>query len=268
CDLAGRTVYLASLGSTADDKFRLLFADTFGASLVPMDVAEVASRLAEEAGRHRLYEDAVAFHVVETPRGNGGGDRSFDKADRSFLGREFLTWLWHAIDTGEGTIALAADGRTNLPTETAIVIDRLLQLDCDFQVSGRDIIYHDAPSGTPEARAGLRSGKQPRRAGLILSADGDEYSLMLDAARLQVSGLGLPSSEEPDPRVRLEERCQHIVRMAGLLDGLLAAFLKERFSRDFATRLRRIRRWALNGNGATKRAPGASGDQEPLRMAR
>ena len=269
-DLSDRTVYLASLGSTVDAKFRLLFADTFGATLTPVDSAELASSLAEGTGRHRQYEDAVAFHLVDPPGGEARGNASFDQADRSFLGREFLTWLWHAVETGDGTVALTADGRHNLPAGAAVAIDRVLQLDCDFQVTGRDIIYHDGPAGTPEAKAGLRSGKQPRRAGLILAAGGDEYSLVLDALRMQVSGLGLPDSDEPDPAVRLEERCQHIVRLAALLDGLFAAFLKMRFSREFHTRLGRIRSWAQNGNGSgsAKTSPATPGDGKSLRIVR
>ncbi|MCP4248888.1 MAG: hypothetical protein GY778_17735 [bacterium] len=262
-DLERHQVYFASLGNTANDKLRLLFADTFGATLEPADVSDVAVRLAQDAGWTRACEDAAPCHLIDKPAPEQGGPVEFD-TKHAFLGREFLTWLWYEIDQGDGMVALSADGRGARAQSAGVLIERMMQLDCDFQVTGRDVIYNDNPTGTPEARAALHTGKQPVRLGLTLAADGADYSLVFDAAKMQVSGATLPNCDEPDPSVRLEERCEHAVHLAGLLDGLLAAFLKERFGRNYSGKLARIRRWSRNGHAPAAAVEGASADAAAL----
>ncbi|MCH7814501.1 MAG: hypothetical protein IID40_10840, partial [Planctomycetes bacterium] len=141
-DLERHVVYFASLGGTANDKLRLLFADTFGATLEPADVSDVAARLAEDAGWTRACEDAAPGHLIENPAPERGGPADFD-TKHAFLGREFLTWLWYETETGDGTVALAADGRGARAQSAGVLIERMMQLDCDFHVTGRDVISHD-----------------------------------------------------------------------------------------------------------------------------
>ena len=272
-DLAEHTVYFCSLSNAASDKLGLLFGATFGAQLVPMDAPEVASRIADQVGLHRSYEDAVPFHLADPPtdNDNDNGNGSIDAADRSFLGREFLTWLWHRTETGEGGVPISPDGRHNLPGEVEVLIGKMLRLDCDFKLSGRDVIYAESPTGGPEARAALCIGKQPTRLGLTLWAGADEYALTLDAAKLQIGGLKLPESDEPDPRVRIEERLTHVVRCSAVLDALYSAFLTVRFSRDFAAHAGRLRKWAANGHTAQTKRPRSdhtSEEEAALRIAR
>ncbi|HUU84652.1 MAG TPA: hypothetical protein VM243_14225 [Phycisphaerae bacterium] len=270
-DPEGRAVYFGSLSATAQDKLLLLFAETFGAKLVPMNAPEVAARISEETGCHRAYEDAVPFHLADPPVGEGNGQGPVDAADRSFLGREFLTWLWHEGDTREGAVPIGSDGRHNLPGDVEVVMDKMLKLDCDFQLTGRDVIYADSPADAPEARAALRTGKQPTRAGLTLWVGADEYVFTLDAAKWQVGGLKVPDADEPDPRVRLEERLMHVVRCSAVLDALYAAFLGVRFGREFSTQAGRMRKWAGNGHtarGGRTRADRRGGEKAALRLAR
>lgn len=236
-----RTVYFTSLGGGAHDKLVSLFASTFQARLEPLGAAELAFRHAGESGHGRSYEDASPAHLIESP---ANGEATGEEQDRSFLGREFLTWLWHEVDQGDGTIRLPADGRTRRPAAAAIVIDRTMQLDCDFKISGRDVFYGTGPARFPEARAALTTGKQPTKMGLVLAAGEDSYALTLEMPGLFVRGLKLPEVDEPSGSARLEERCRHIVAVADLLDALYGTFLKDRLGRDHAKRLGRLRQWA------------------------
>jgi hypothetical protein len=235
------TVYFTSLGTGAHDKLMSLFADTFKARLEPLGAAELASRHADDAGRSRSFEDAAPAHMIEPPV---AGEGLADEHDRSFLGREFLTWLWHEIEEGDGTVRLSANGRTRLPGEAALMIDRSMQLDCDFKLSGRATIHGDGPGRMPEARAALTTGKQPTRMGLVLSAGGETYSLTLEMPGFVVRGLKLPDIDEPNTPVRLEERCRRIVEVSDILDALYAAFLKARLGKDFKGMMGRLRQWA------------------------
>ena len=267
-DLENHTVYLGSLGNNVHDKLRILFANTFGATLVPMDVAELASQLTQRTGRHRSLEDTVPTHLVDPPVGSGNGHGSVDAADRTFLGREFLTWLWHELETNGGVVPVASNGRHALPGEVAVALDRVMQLECDFRLSGRDLVYTEDPGKAPEARAALQTGKQPSRIGLVLGADGEQYRLVLDATRWHATGLTLPTSDEPDHGARLEERLVQMTRCAGLLDGLLGSFLAVRLGPNYRTKLGQLRRWALNGPNGRRRLAKTSVEHAPLSVVR
>ncbi len=247
-DLEDRILYFSSLGNGPHDKLLTLFTKTFNARLTPLDASEQAGRIAEQHGWARCFDDAEPVHLIDSPTGDSGN--GFDDHDRAFLGREFLTWLWHTTETGDGTVSLAADGRTALPSDVSVMLSKSLQLECDFHATGRTGIYTDGPTLAPEARAAMALGKQPTKTGLVLAAGGEQYTLGFDAVRFTVSGLRLPEIEEPSPAARLEERCLHLTRCAALLDALYTAFLKERLSGRYAPKLGELRSWARSGAGA------------------
>ncbi len=242
-DREGGVVYFSSLGNIPHEKLVALFANSFDARLTALDASEQAGRVAEQQGWTRFLDDIEPAHLIDSPVGEVGTE--VDDHDRSFLGREFFTWLWHTTDTGTGTVALAADGRSVLPAEVSVMFSKSLQLDCDFFATGRASVYTDGPTLAPEAKAALAIGKQPTKAGLILAgAGGEQFTLGFDAARLHVSGLRLPDVEEVSVAGRLDERCQLMVRCASILDAMYTQFLKERLSGKYSTKLGELRAWA------------------------
>ncbi len=266
-DVEHQVVYLGSLGNTGHDRLLKLFSDTFKSTLSPLDVTELADRITQETGKHRSLEDATPFHLINSPAGGGGGS-SFDGADRSFLGKEFLSWLWYLTDNGDGFVEPRQSGRSTLPTQVAVLFDRIIQLDCDFELSGRDILYSEQPTTSPEARAGLRMGKQPTRAGLTLAADGEQFSMVFDAQKMQVSGLKLPEIDEPDALVCLEERCLMMARCSAILDGLFGCFVSERFGEKHGQLANQMREWVQTGRPAPQMVETDEAESNPLRIAR
>ena len=59
--------------------------------------------------------------------------------------------------------------------EVTIFIDKSLDLDCAYGQTGKDTLRGDGPSRMPEARDALRTGKLPRKAGLILDVNRQQY---------------------------------------------------------------------------------------------
>jgi len=98
----------------------------------------------------------------------------------------------------------------------------------------------------PEARDALRSGKLPRKAGLVLEANRQQYTLTLGAEGLAIGSLKLPEIEEAEsPRVEFEERIALLRDFSRLLDAMYELFLKTRASSGWEGQTTAIRKWIL-----------------------
>ncbi len=254
-DLRAGVVYLGTSATVAADKFILLFRDTFDAALEPATSEHLAYRIMNAAGDPRSVEDATPVHFASTAdahdAGEGGG------MDQSFLGREFLTWVWFKTDRGQSLFDSGSDRIT-------VMISGHMHLDCDFRLSGSDTIRSQGPASTPEARAALVTGKQPTRVGLTLGCKSGEYSLTLDGPRFTVSALKLPDSSGADRRGRFEERFEQMTEVSGLLDVLFGLFLGQRASRDWAGVLSAMQAWAREPNAAATPPAKASNNDDAL----
>ncbi len=236
-DTRSQTVYFGNLGDVAGDRFLLLFRDTFDVALEPATSGCIAHRIMSAAGDSRSVEDARPFHLTAAPV-EQSDDESFNgPADPSFLGREFLTWLWFQTDAKAGSFALGGDPVTAMMTQS-------LRLDCDFKLTGSTSIRADGTASAPEARAGLAIGKQPTRAGLLLSCKTGDYFLVLDGPRFNLSSLRIPEPAEHDAQGRLEERFNHICDVAGIMDMLFGLFLGRRAASDWDAERSAMTIWA------------------------
>ncbi len=155
---------------------------------------------------------------------------------KDFLGNEFFLWLWHEADARTGIIGTEAGDAT-------IFIDKSLDLDCAYGQTGRDSLRATGPSRMPEARDALRSGKLPRKAGLVLDASGQQYALSLAAESLAVGSAKLPEIEADTPRVLFEERVALIRELSKTVDSMFETFLKVRASSAWEGQVGTIRRW-------------------------
>lgn len=242
-DVENRTVYFGGTAAGANERFVRLFEHTFDVSLQPINAHTIASQVSRDLGVHRSFEDARPAHLVEPPDGVDGDVYSTDAASREFLGREFLSWLWWRMDAGEGLFEVA-------PTDpVAATLVRVVQLRCDFSLSGKASMTADQPGELPESRAALAHGKQPEKLGLILAGRAEEWTFTIAAATMDVSSLSIaaPRDEEPDASARLEDRFMSIADLASTVDRLYGAFLKLRFSSEWMAALGRMKQWASYG---------------------
>ncbi len=234
-DMAGRCIFFGNTGSAAGDAFVTLFRETFDAALLSGASDQVAWRIMEAGGDARSVEDAEPFHLVPDRRFE---EDDFDHTDRTFFGREFLTWLWFRSEQNDA-FRVAGD-------DLSLSLVKLLQLECDFRETGSDVVRCENPASAPESRAALPLGKQPTKAGLLIGGRDAEYAMILDGPKFNVSGLRLPDSEQSDRLAILEERFEHVVSAAGLLDMLFGLYLGRRCAADWLTELASIRQWALD----------------------
>jgi hypothetical protein len=242
-DLPSRTVYSSASGKSFE-KLAEIFQRTFGLDLVPVSAGSLGLSVCEENGERRDYEDFRPTRFVQGPEGEGQQPEYpwvlKGAEPKDFLGNEFLLWLWHEADSRTGIIATQDAG------DVTIYIDRTLDLDCAYGQTGRDVLKGDGPNRMPEARDALRSGKLPRKAGMIIDANRQQYSFTINAEQLSFSGAKLPDVEEAEnPRVVFEERVGLMRELCGAIDGLFETFLKLRGSSGWEGHVNGVRRWIM-----------------------
>jgi hypothetical protein len=188
-DLPSQTLYCAA-SNKLFEILGTLFEESFALKLVPVTAGSLALRMLEPRGRRRDYEDFRPTRFVNGPEGEGQYPEypwvAKGPEPKDFLGNEFLLWLWHEADSRGGTIGTESAG------QVTVYFDRSLDLDCAYGQTGRDGLRGEGPSRSPEAKDALRTGKVPRRAGLIVDAAGHQFSLTLNGEALAVSSLKLP----------------------------------------------------------------------------
>jgi len=235
-DLESGAVCFGNTAVGANDLFAELFRATFGVSLEPVDPRHLAYRVLKVGGRERGLDNLTPAHLAPAP--DDGADGDGFAGDLGFLGREFLSWLWFRTDAAQSLSASNGD-------EITVMFDRSLRLDCDFGLTGSDVITADGPSSAPEARAAVAIGKQPTRAGLILGSRVGEFFAVLDAARLTLSGLRVPQEDDAaDARARLEARFERIFDAGLIVDVLFEQFIRIRTGREWHGEHERMKAWA------------------------
>jgi hypothetical protein len=256
-DLGARTVLAPVTSDAAFGELRGLMESTFGVRLARRSAGGVAADLLGARGMSADLEDALpdAFTAPpaealaraaeddrparaagrpDVPWALAGGDRA------DFLGNVFLLWLWWHAEAREGMVETPE-------APVAIVIDRVLDLECPWGVTGRSSLRGALPARTQEAGKALQTGKWPRKVGLLLGAHGLEFECALQGDRFQVSGLKLGAASEAarTPRLELEERLDRLGTFDRVLMALYDQFLRERFGNGWPSRRQQIADWIM-----------------------
>ncbi len=242
-DVPGAVVY-CSAGGAAFEKLAELFERTFDLQLVPLSAGSLALRLLEPRGRRRDYEDLKPTRFVPGPEGESVYPEypwvAKGPEPKDFLGNEFLLWLWHEADAKTSIV------HTEQAGEVTVYFDRSLDLDCAYGQTGKDNLRGDGPSRGPEARDALRTGKLPRKAGLVLDADRQQYTLTLNPEALAFGSAQLPDVEDADSaRTLFEERIGLLRDLCRATDALFDTFLKTRASSAWEGYVGQLRRWIM-----------------------
>jgi hypothetical protein len=122
----------------------------------------------------------------------------------------------------------------------------LLDLDCAYGITGKDALRATGPHRMPEARDALRSGKLPRKAGMVLDASGMQFSLTFNPEGFAIGSAKLPEVEEADtPRVVFEERIALLRELCKTIDAMFENFLQVRASSAWESKTSGVRRWIM-----------------------
>ena len=165
--------------------------------------------------------------------------------EKSFLGQEFLTWLWFKSEERGGAIFLDSVG------DIQLLFEKHMLLEYGEGDSHEKMICQGLHSELQEARTGLLMGKKLEQARIHLVRGEHEYHFSLKGSLMEFRNVKPPktmaaSEESNDPAARegmiLEKISLHedLVRT---MDELFRMFLKVRVSGQWQEELDRIRAW-------------------------
>ncbi|GAC1467816.1 MAG: hypothetical protein NVSMB9_09820 [Isosphaeraceae bacterium] len=231
-------LYAGTTSVSVLDRLLSLFRETFDRALEPVSAGSLAQSLALARGED---QSGAPFG----PIGFVGEDASYssvawageDPTRPDFWGNEFLLWLWHTLQA-EGDAIPLSDG-----SDVVVMVTKTLTLDCPRGETGRDCLTNEGPTRLPEAFRALQAGKLPRRAGLIVVRQGQQYELTVQAETLAVSGASLPKPEGASASEVQFARVDSLRHLVETLDLLYDAYGRRRTGEGWNTELSRIRRW-------------------------
>ena len=262
-DLVNGAVLAPVTSDTAFKELRGLVESTYGVKLARRSAGGIASDLMGARGQTSDLDDAAPDAFTPPPAEamrsqEGQAPRAAARPEvpwalaggepRDFLGNIFLLWLWWNAEAREGVIETAK-------VPVAVVIDKVVDLECPWGVGGKASLRGPLPTQSPEASKGLQAGKWPRKLGLLLAAHGQEFECVLQGDRFSVSGLKLQAASEAakTPRLETEERLDQLSTFDNVLVALYDHFLRERFGKGWPTRRQQITDW-INSRTAARAA--------------
>ena len=154
----------------------------------------------------------------------------------SFLGHEWLLWLWYREDQDQALYDLG-DERVELLYDDQLVLEGHLAEAEQSRLKG------GAPVHAAEARQALRAGKHVTRAKLRLRKAEREWVFQLDTASFSLSTVKLPAVLGQQDEERFFERMMLIEELEDALDAIFAAFLRERLSTEWSQRAASLAAW-------------------------
>ncbi len=215
-----------------------------------MSVGRLARNWAERNHQIDALEEISPAIFHPSHSGDQAAWANLDSMMPDYLGNEFFMWLWHTLETETDTLTLVDN------SEVTAMFAKNLVLECPLGDSGKETISSEIPTKLPEAMEAIRSGKLPRKAGLVLVRFGQQYDLTLQAESFSISGAKLQADKEAEGREVLESRIDAIRTLNETVDLLFESFCQLRVSSNWNERLERISRW-ISPNMSAKKRPAA-----------
>ena len=222
--------------------FMALFEKTFGMQLLEDSPHAAATRaelprelqrafeqiepLSFSSGRKRLGKASKPEPEPEAAEAAAEGEEDLLERVEStrFLGAEFLLWLWLRAEIINKPIPLPEYG------DFEVWLDNQITLQSDIDPNERVTVRGAAPAGSPEAREAVRAQKFPVRARVAIRNEERDFACVLVAHRFAISGGKIPAVLTKETDDAFQERMSLVERLCLHLDGLYAAFLRDRLS--------------------------------------
>lgn len=150
--------------------------------------------------------------------------------DHPFLGEEFLVWLWWRAETQGGLYAV------NDTERIGVALEKVLEF-YDEATGVKVVVRGDAPTRAPEAREALSRGMRLARAGLIITVNDENVSVVLDGPTFDLRSIKGPKPEGDSPEDRDASALSILFGLTEAIDRVYKMYLTERTAPDFMKRI-------------------------------
>ena len=177
----------------------------------------------------------------------------------SFLGSEFLTYLWFLTETTDASFTY---GKEDEPFE--IYFDDRLTVG-GAQINAQENLFRGGhPTTSLEAHAALRLGKLAHEARLRFVKGAQEWAFILKAQSLSISALNVPAVLSKNDEDRFYERMYLAEQLEEMLESLFRRFLSLRLSEAWKNEwLPSIRQWVGEAVEKPQTSNGVADEVEP-----
>ena len=211
-------VYFSSLSDKVADDFVDLFKKTFS------------------LGLKRLLPQEQPLALANKTDVNAASD------DLTFIGREFLTWLWFKSEERNGAIALSKT------EEVELHLLKRIALEAGEGEYSQGVVCSGLHAELKEGKEAIRQGKKVKEAVIKLHRDQNEWEFNFKADTFYFQSLKMPVvdwQETPeDPSASLLERIYLIENAVRTIDQIYEFFLTIRFSPEWAGKEKpRLSKW-------------------------
>lgn len=228
-------LYFGGTAGTASGHCADLLERVFEIQLGHVSAGTIAQAWAIEAGRFSEMDEVVPAAFIDGPTHGSVAWANEHSQVPDFLGNEFLLWLWWMLETQTDTIAIGDD------CEVTVMLAKTLTLECPIGESGKETISAEAPIKLPEAMQAIQHGKLPRKSGMTLVRDGQQFDLTLQAETFGISGAKIVLDDDSDFEV--EDRIDAVRTLCDTVDGLFHTFCDRRTDKTWSSDLQGIRGW-------------------------
>ncbi len=166
----------------------------------------------------------------------------------SFLGNEFLTWLWFMVETGQDiTQAIESRDPVSLDIGNSLVLENSLG-----DNAREKITIKGDQAGLEEGTTALKKGAKVTEMNLICQlGPEEEYHFTLKGDSFNITGLKTPAAagdgSDDEIEGRIIEKALLGFRITQVIDTLFFTFLKQRTADDWKHKgFEQMRAWIYN----------------------
>ncbi len=228
-------LYFGGSAGTASGHCADLLERVYEIELRHVSAGTIAQAWAMEADRYAEMDEVVPAAFIAGPSHGSVAWANEHSQAPDFLGNEFLLWLWWTLETQTDTITIP-DG-----SDVTVMLAKTLTLECPAGESGKETITAESPVKLPEAMQAIQHGKLPRKTGMVLVRDGQQFDLTLQAETFGISGAKIILDE--DAEFDQDDRIEAVRTLCDTIDGLFHTFCDRRTAKVWSQDLRAIQDW-------------------------
>lgn len=166
-------------------------------------------------------------------------DLGAEVARYSFLGTEFLLWLWYRVEKEDNIFRV----REN---QFELTFDDQLMLEVQLAESEQTRLKGGAPAHAPEAYKAIQHGKRISRARLRIAHAEREWLFMMNAETFAMSGIKIPAVLREADDDKVDERLYLIQELDEIWNTIFHQFLEIRLSDRWAKETKDVQSWIQN----------------------